>query len=99
MQTVPVVPNRLREDKYSNAVDAYLDDEIDEAELEREIEDALLGRIPFDEVLKMSELVSPHHMPDPNEGYHLYGVELEYGETIEPEETPNLFENPLVGDK
>lgn len=86
-----MVPEKLRKDRYRNAREAYLDGRIDEEELERRIEDALVGRIPYESLLTLEALMMPPTSADAET--RLYGVVIEPGDTVVPEEIPDLFED------
>jgi len=92
MKTVPVVPDKLRKRKYRQAVEDYVEnDRIDEDELEREIENALVGRVTFDEVLTLPEVARAYQGEQCGD-FVFYGVSVEYGDVIEQEETPGPFD-------
>lgn len=88
VQTVPYVPTRLREARFREAIEDYVNDEITEQEMEAEMDAAIEGRIEYKRLLKFQGTI---RTPDLDPGsVKFMNIEIEHGESIVAEETAPL---------
>lgn len=90
---VPHIPINIRKKKYERTIDDYLQDKIDEDELEKEIWDALRGRLGYYEAIDSMFADANFNTWVPEGSTMMYfGVELEEGRPILLEEIPDVEE-------
>lgn len=97
VKEVPHIPLEWRTERYEEAVDDYLNDRIDEDELEIEIEYALRGRVGFRQLLKQIEL-APIRGEDLPKGskYSVFGVKIDSGQSVVLDRLPDFEETREV---
>lgn len=90
VQTVPYVQIELRIERYEEAVEAYINGDIGEFELEAEIEAAMEGQVEYDRILKQPELIPPDNSIVGSGKFQYMGVDLEPGEEVVGEDPDPL---------
>lgn len=88
VQTVPVVPTRIRKERFREAIEDYVAGEISEAEMEAEMDAAIEGRIEYERLLKLQGTIrAPPQDPG---ALKFMGVDITHGEDVVAENVDYL---------